>query len=409
MNGSHQRTFLGKRTVVAVMAAALISAGVSWWAYSRIDAPATNGPEAADAVVAPAEDGSVVLSQAQLQAQGIEAVAAVAATQLPVPGLPAQAMAPLEASAQVVAPYAGVVTRILADEGARVREGQPLARIQSREVIAAQGEQSRARSEAAAAGLQARRDASLLAEGIIAAARNEQSQARAAVAQSTLRQADGALARLHPVAGGTAGEYALPAPMAGQVVRRQVAPGQAVTAQDVVFVVAEPGRMDVQFSAPVRLRGTITPGLEVRLPDGVSARVVAVGADADPSSQSLRVRASIEPEQDAGLRYTAGQQFSVSLMLPVPEGALAVPPSALLPAGEGHTLYVMERDAGKEGDAGAVRIRVVAVRLLGGDGTSSVVTVDGSGDEAGKRSPLTAGTRVVSRGTALLKSMLAPK
>jgi multidrug efflux pump subunit AcrA (membrane-fusion protein) len=95
-------------------------------------------------------------------ALGVATAAADTATQLPVPGLPAQAAAPLAASAQVSAPYAGVVTRILVDEGALVRQGQPLARIQSRDVLAAQGELARARSEATAAALQAKRDAALL-------------------------------------------------------------------------------------------------------------------------------------------------------------------------------------------------------------------------------------------------------
>ena len=77
-------------------------------------------------------------------------------------------MAPLSASAQVVAPYGGVVTRVLVDEGAAVRQGQALARIQSKDVLAAQADLARARTDATAAATQARRDAALLAEGIFA-------------------------------------------------------------------------------------------------------------------------------------------------------------------------------------------------------------------------------------------------
>lgn len=235
----------------------------------------------------------------------------------------------------------------------------------------------------------------MLAEGIIAASRNEQSQSRAATAQSALRQADGALAQLRPVNGGQAGEYELLAPMAGQVVRRHLQPGQAMAALDAAFVVAEPGLTDVTFSAPLRLRAAIQPGLAVRLPDGALARVAAVGADADPASQSLRVRARIEPGQ-AGAYGTPGQQFSVSLLLPAPEGALAVPSSALLPAGQDQVLYVAE---GNNKDAAQVRIRAVPVRLLGADDKLSVVTAIDQGR-------LAAGAQVVTRGTALLKSMI---
>ncbi|AEB83373.1 efflux transporter, RND family, MFP subunit [Alicycliphilus denitrificans K601] len=378
--------------VAAAVVIVAVAAGAGWWVLSR---PAKESVAQAPAMI-PAADGHITLGVAQLRALGVATAAADTATQLPVPGLPAQAAAPLAASAQVSAPYAGVVTRILVDEGAFVRQGQPLARIQSRDVLVAQGELSRARSEATAAALQAQRDTVLLAEGIIPAARNEQSQARTQAAQSTLRQATGALAQLRPVAGGQAGEYELLAPMAGQVVRRHLMPGQSVAALEAAFVVAEAGHMDVNFTAPLRLRSAIKPGLPVGLPDGSVAKVVAVGADADPASQSLRVRASIEGQT----ALAVGQQFSVSLLLPAPAGALAVPPSALLPAGKGHVLYAASDAVG--GEKGAMRLRAVAVQLLGGDESISVVVPDSKDGSTA----LTAGEQVVTRGTALLKSML---
>jgi len=386
----HQRSAIPR--VAAIVVTLAVVAGASWWMLSRpAKEPMTEAP-----AISPAADGRITLDVAQLRALGVATAAVETATQLPVPGLPAQAAAPLAASAQVSAPYAGVVTRILVDEGAFVRQGQPLARIQSRDVLAAQGELARARSEATAAALQAKRDAALLAEGIIPAARHEQSQARIQAAQSTLHQATGALAPLRPVAGGQGGEYELLAPMSGQVVRRHLMPGQSVASLEAAFVVAEAGRMDVNFTAPLRLRSAIKPGLPVGLPDGGVAKVVAVGADADPASQSLRVRASIEGQT----ALAVGQQFSVSLLLPVRAGALAVPPSALLPAGQGHVLYAASDAVG--GEKGAMRLRAVAVQLLGGDESVSVV-VPGSKDGS---TALAAGEQVVTRGTALLKSML---
>lgn len=389
------------RSLVAASAALAAAAAAAWWMLSRpAQEPAAQAPApasaAAAAPAAAAADAGLVLGAAQLRALDIATAAAGAATLLPVPGLPAQAAAPLAASAQVTAPYAGVVTRILIDEGAEVRKGQPLARIQSRDALAAQGELARARSEATAAALQARRDAALLAEGIIPAARNEQSQARTQAAQAGLQQAAGALAQLRMVAGGQAGEYELLAPLSGQVLRRQLMPGQSVAALEAAFVVAEAGRMDVNFTAPLRLRSALQPGLLVSLPDGGQARVAAVGADADPASQSLRVRASVQGRA----ALAAGQQFSVSLQLPAPAGALAVPPSALLTSGQGHVLYVASDAAGAE--KGALRLRAVHVQLLGGDESASVVqpaAQDGA-------TALQAGDQVVTRGTALLRSLL---
>ncbi|HEY9240082.1 MAG TPA: efflux RND transporter periplasmic adaptor subunit, partial [Burkholderiaceae bacterium] len=130
-------------------------------------------------------------------------------------------------------------------------------------------------------------------------------------------------------------------------------------------------------------------GLEVRLPDGTSARVVAVGADTDPASQSLRVRARVADAigVGSGTGYAAGQQFSVTLLLPAPAGTLAVPTAALLPSGQGQVLY---RQEGR-------RIRAMPVQeLLGGDEATSIVRAAG----------LSPGAQVVTRGTALLKSLI---
>lgn len=94
--------------VAAAMALA-VAAGAGWWMLSR---PAKESAAETPAT-APAADGHITLGVAQQRALGVATAAADTATQLPVPGLPAQAAAPLAASAQVSAPYAGVVTRIL--------------------------------------------------------------------------------------------------------------------------------------------------------------------------------------------------------------------------------------------------------------------------------------------------------
>ena len=251
------------------------------------------------------------------------------------------------------------------------------------------------------AAAQARRDATLLAEGIIPATRNEQTQARAAAAQSTLQEANGALARLRPVSGGQAGEYELMAPLSGRVMRRHLSLGQAVAPLDIAFIVAQPGPLDVSVAVPLRWRSDLHPGLEVRLPDGTIARVTAVGGDTDLSSQSLRVRARVDADQAGADRYAAGQQISVALLLPAPQGTLSVPSSALLPAGSGHVLYVAEpASQDKQGD---LRVRAVPVQLLGQDESEASNAVRPTSPDT---APLVAGMQVVVRGTALLKSMI---
>ena len=87
------------------------------------------------------------------------------------------------------------------------------------------------------------------------------------------------------------------------------------------FVMAGSTELDIVFTSPIGLHSTLRPGLAVHLPDGGVATVVAVGADTDALSQSLRVRARAE---HAGA-LVPGQQFEVALSLPPPEDAVEVP------------------------------------------------------------------------------------
>lgn len=360
-----------------IVVTALAAVVIAWLAWPRtVQTPPSQTP-VADA------QGRVTLTPEQVSNLGIQTTAAVAASDIPVTGLPAEAMPPLAASTQVTTPFAGVVTRVLVDEGEQVRRGQPLLRVQSRELIAVQGELARVRAEAGVAAQQARRDALLASEGIIPAARQAESRARSAAAAASVQEANALLAQLRRTPGGMPGEYDILAPQAGRVLRRTATTGQALEAMAPTFVIAEGDALDIHFAAPIALRERLRPGLAVRLPGGGEARVVAVGADTDALSQSLRVRARAE-RSDA---LVAGQQFEVALALPAPAGAVQVPVSALLPHGEQHLLYLLED--------GAYRGQVVT--LLGDDGNRAVVAGDG----------LRAGTDVVAAGASVLKS-LAP-
>ncbi len=341
-------------------------------------------PEAASTVPKADAEGRVSLSATQREALGIRTVDAEPAAYVPVTGLPAEAMPPLAASTQVTVPFAGVVTRVLVDEGESVRRGQPLLRVQSRDLIAVQGDLARARAEAGVAAQQARRDALLEREGLIPAARRAESAARASAAGASVAEANAQLSQLRRAPGGQPGEYDILAPQAGVLLRRQAMPGQAMAAMAPAFVIADSRELDIQFNAPVTLRTQLRPGLSVALPDGSRGEVLAIGADTDTASQMLRLRARAEAP-DA---LIAGQQFELTLLLPAPPESVSVPASALLPHGDRDVLYVEDAEG---------RFRGQVVERLGGEGDAVVV----------RGAALGAGTRVVTKGVSVLKS-LAP-
>lgn len=364
---------------IAIAAGVVLLVLAIWWL--RRPALIHAGTEAA-ALVADAS-GRLHLSAGQVEALGIETVAAQAAKSVPVTGLPAEAMPPLATSSQVTVPFSGVVTRVLVDEGERVRCGQPLLRLHSRDLIGMQGDVARARAEASVAAQQARRDATLAQEGIIPAARRAESAARAAAARITLDEASAMLAQLRRASDGQPGEYDLLAPQSGLVVRRNVSPGKTVEAMAPSFVIADSDALDIRFSAPIALRAQLRPGLAITLPGGAQGRVVAVGADTDAATQTLRVRARAESPS----ALVAGEQIEVALQLPAPPDAVTVPVDALQPHGQREVLFVRDGAA----------FRGLVVERLGGDADTAVVR--GAG--------LRAGMPVVHKGGSVLKS-LAP-
>lgn len=364
------------RRAAGIAGAAAILALLGWRLWPRSEATA------AAAAPAAAPDGSVQLAPSQVQGLGIALAPVRRADRVPVTGLPAQTEAPLEASQQVASPWAGTVSALLVHEGEQVRAGQPVLRLRSQDALRAGTELARAGSEADVASRQARRDAQLLAEGIIPAARSEQSQAQARAAQAELARARDALGGVR-VRLADGGEIELLAPIAGKVLRRMVRPGDALPAQAPALLIADPARLDIGFAVGAGLRAQLAPGLRVALADGSAARVAAVGADLDPASQQVPVRARFE--DPAG--HVPGERFAVTLLLPAPADALAIPAQALLPDGERHVAYARDGD----------RFRAVRItRVLGNDGVHAVVQAP----------TLRPGMDVVTRGTAALKALL---
>jgi RND family efflux transporter MFP subunit len=326
------------------------------------------------------------LDATAMQRLDVRTATAQPASGIPLDRLPAEIVVPLESSRTVSAPFAGVVSGVAVDEGAAVKAGALLARVQSRDFLAAQADLRRSGSDTALAQSQSRRDAALLAEGIIAQSRADESRARAADAQARLAQARAALAGIEPARDGAAGEYALRAPIAGRVLRRAVSPGQVVGAFEPAFVLAADARVDVLFQVPVARRAALAPGLTVEMEDGAQCQVVTVAATSDAASQSLRLRARL-PESAP---WRVGERTTVRLLLPAPAGALRVPLAALLPDGERTLVFVATPAEG-----GGAQYRAVPVERLGADGREAVV-----------RGALKAGDAVVVHGVSALKPLM---
>lgn len=343
----------------------------------------------AGAVLAAPPGGDIKLKPEQLRALGIE-VRTLATDGGIASTLPAQVVVPNEQLRVVAAPLAGMVSQLLVTPGENVKQGQVLARLASPALLQAEREYLQAAQQAQLANQTATRDAALLEEGIIAAARAQasrsaQQQAAAALAErrEVLRLAgvpDTVLAALGKRRQ-LPSEVAVSAPIDGTVLEQSAAPGQRVEAAAPLFRI---GRLDplwLEIQAPAALAPVLREGVSVSVSGTTAAgRIVNVGRAINTSSQTLLLRARID--SNAG-QLVPGQMIEAALQLPN-DGSFTVPQAAVVRHEGKAWLFVAEGE----------NFRPLEVTPAGQAGERVLV----------KSPALKPETRIVVRGTSALKA-----
>jgi RND family efflux transporter MFP subunit len=318
--GLGDRNSLQRRTTLAfvVTALAAIGAAIAWWQWPvRLEVAAvTRGP----------------------------AVEAVYATGTVEPTV----MVPLAPR------IAGRLANIDIAEGARVRRGQVLARIESVDLDQTVQEMS-AREQLARTQYERTRD--LVGQKFMSPAELDRTKSELQAAQAAVRRAQAQR------------DYnQLVAPADGIVLRRDGEPGQFVAMGQAVLTLAccAPLRVSAEVDEEDISRVVVgqkallrTDALPGRLFDGEVAEITPKG---DPVSRSYRVRIRIAdaPAVDAGPMRT-GMTMDVNLVVSRRENALLVPSRAL----KGNAVWVLadgrvQRRDVKKGVAGAERAEILA-------------------------------------------------
>jgi cobalt-zinc-cadmium efflux system membrane fusion protein len=301
----------------------------------------------------------------------------------------------------VFSPVTGRVSRILADPGARVKKGAPLAAIQSPDVGNAFADLDKAEADLIAAQHDFQRqkelyDAHAGSQKDFESAQDSYGKAKAEMDRARQK------ARLFRGGGADAvsQEFMLRAPIEGEVIARNVNPGAEVVGQysggtavelftigelDRVWVIADVFEMDlgrVKTGAPVTVK-------VVAYPDKVFNGEVDWMSDLlDPTARTAKVRCAIaNPGRDLKPEMYATVSIGVG-----GQNALALPHTAVLRIADQTVVFV---EQGKT-DAGLRRFvrRIVAL------------SEDETGDLAPVVHGLQAGDRVVTSGAILLSGML---
>jgi len=258
------------------------------------------------------------------------------------------------------------ITEVLVEEGERVREGQPLARLDDREA-AHRVEEAEARARFAEEELA--RIRALVARDIAARASLERAEAEARAVRAA---AEAARRRLD--------DYVVRAPSDGVVLRRDAEVGEVVDTPAALFWVGEPrplrvtAEVDEEDIAEVRegqealLRADAFPGRVLR------ATVVQITPKGDATRKAYRVRLAL-PEDTPLL---IGMTVEANIVLRRTDEAVLVPPAAVRDG----RVFVVRRETVEQR---AVEVGVQgprAVEILRGLARGEAVVLDPPGSLA---------------------------
>jgi membrane fusion protein (multidrug efflux system) len=265
---------------------------------------------------------------------------------------------------------AGLVSRILFESGAVVRQGQVLVELDT-SVERAQLASARARRELAHVTLG--RSQALLASGSIAKAQVDSDEAQL---ESATRDADALEAQVS--------RKTVRAPFSGRLGIRLVNLGQYLNSGTPVTSLESTDTVFVDFTLPQQRLAEVKLGMAVRVTiEGAEGgaphegAVSAVDPSIDATTRTIRVRATV-PNKNDTLR--PGMFANVSLVLADRGNVIAVPATAVIHASYGDSVFVIEDKKDEAGqpvltpDGSPVKIaRQQFVRL--GEGRGDFVAI----------------------------------
>lgn len=275
--------------------------------------------------------------------------------------LPGTVVPPLNSRLVAAAPFAGTTTQVHVLPGQRVKKGEPLITVSSRELLDAQSQLAQSEAELQTAEAIARRRRALADKNFQNPTLADEAEAQVAKVRAVLDQHRRATA-LNGIITRENGQYTIPAPADGTVAETLVMPGEKVEAMAGVATIDTSDELWVQIQVPVDIIALVKPGDVVQIINGPEGRVVSVGGSLDRATRSAVMFAAIP----ANSHLFAGQIVSVAIQRSTVSGAVNVPASAVVRIGEQEAVFVRSQGG----------FAVVPVRLRGK--SSSIATISGS-------------------------------
>lgn len=322
MKNNHARMMLS-----ALLPLALVACGGG--EKKADDMAGMEGMEKGEGAEKKADKDAVTLSARQIADAGIEVARPTVGGVAGAIELPALVQGDPQGVQVVSATIGGRLVALTRNLGQSVRQGDPIAVIESREAASLKAEVEAARARAALAQSNLRREQRLFAERVspeqdLVAARTAATEANIALrlAQQQLGATGGG--------GGALNRIAMRSPISGQVIARPAVLGQTVDANAELYRVANLSRVTIAASVSPADAGRIRPGIRVEVTAAgrrQEGRVSFVSPALDESTRLVQVIATLD---NGGGTWRVGEPVTASFMLPATgDRSIAVPSTAV--------------------------------------------------------------------------------
>ncbi len=345
---------MANKVMVWVLAGAglALASGGAWWLQQPGKGPAAEKPGAAPASSGPAGAAGGARPGGPGGAGGVPGVEVAKVKTMPLQD-DAQAVGSLKSRQSVVLrpEVAGRVAELAFADGARVRKGQLLLRLDD---TLQKAELSQAEAQLSIARANLKRNQELVAENFVAQRVLDESRASLQVAEAQVALAQARLGRMRIVA-----------PFDGTVGIRTVNLGDYVKDGADLVNLEDTSMLYVDFRMPERYQGQLAVGQAVKvqidaLPGrDFTAKVQALDPLVDANGRSVLVRAAMVPAAGATLR--PGMFARVTTVFSVNDAALVVPEEAIVPQGNRQLVFKLASEG--EGEAAKTVVRRTEVQL----------------------------------------------
>ncbi|CAA9889511.1 RND family efflux transporter MFP subunit [Candidatus Methylobacter favarea] len=331
-----------------------------------------------------ASENTIQISQAHLENLGVRVGKLEPVKQIPVLYAPAKVVIPPAQEFIVSASQAGLLTRLNVGVGDRVKKGQILAQLNSPELLSLQRLYLKADSDLQLSRLSYQRDKKLLAEGVIADRRWQEtrSQYNVFAAEANERRqlleiagmSDNDIKRLDRTRRFSS-QLNVYAPVSGAVIERLAVVGTRIDILAPLYRIANLDELWLEINIPQERIGSINIGDQVVIENpaagaqaAVKAEIALLGQSVNPENQTILARAIIRGEQTA---VKAGQRINTRIVHASDKAVFKIP-NAAIAQNEGKAFIFIRNLQG---------FLVHPVAVVGKQDDESIISDDFTGNE----------------------------